>query len=120
MRMLALVMEGGVPTEIPGGNLHGGSNVIAVCTQERTPRLGVVIAQALSVLPMERNDVRPNISCVVLQFRHGFVQIHTILISKQSVVTQTLGAGPSGDVLGIAFGGLHLRPVLLQGQRDER
>ena len=120
MRMLSLIMEGGVPTEVLGRDLHGGGNVIAMCTQESTPRLGVVIAQALSVLPMERDDVRPHISRVVLQFRHGLVQIHTILISKQSMVTQTLSARTSGNVFCVALGGLYLRPVLLQGQSDER
>ena len=79
MGMLAFIMEGGVPPEILGWDLHGGGNIVAVCTQERTPCLGVIIAQALSVLPMERDDVRPHISCVVLQFRHGLVQLHRLL-----------------------------------------
>ena len=43
MGVLTLVMEGSVPTEILERDLHGSSNIIAVCTQERTPRLGVVI-----------------------------------------------------------------------------
>ncbi len=34
--------------------------------------------------------------------RRGFVQIHTVLISKQSVVTRMLRVGKSGNVPGVA------------------
>ena len=61
----------------------------------------------------------PHISSVVLQFQHGFVQFHTVLVSEQPVVTQTLRTWTGGDVLGVALRGLNLGPVLLQCQSDE-
>ena len=117
--MLSFIVEGGVPAEVLGRNVHSGSDVVAVCAQERTPRLGVVIAQTCGVLPVEGDDVCPHISGVVLQFRHGLVQIHTALVTEQPVVTQTLRSGTGGDVPGIALRGLHLRPVLLQRQSNK-
>ena len=42
-----------------------------------------------------------------------------IRVTKQAVAAQPFGSGTGGDVLGVALGGLHTAPVLLQRQRDE-
>ena len=67
MGMVALIMEGSVPAEVLGRNVHGGGNIVAVGAEEIPPRPGVVIAQPLRVLPFQGDDVRPHISGVVLQ-----------------------------------------------------
>ena len=68
---------------------------------------------------MQGDDVRPDVSGVVLQLGHGGIQIHMIRVAEQAVVTQTLGAGPGCDILHVAIRLLHLLPVFLQRQRDE-
>ena len=113
--MLALIVECGVPAEVLRRDVHGGGDVISVCMQERTPRLGIVITQVRGVLPVEGDDVGPHISRVVLQFRHGLIQLHAIFVTEQSVVTQMLRPGTGGDVFCVALGGLHLGPVFFQG-----
>src|SRR5699024_8872507 len=119
MRVCPLVVEGSVPPEVLGRDFHSGCNLISMGTQQGTPRLGIVVAQARCVLPTQRDDVCPYVSDVVFQFSHGPVQIHTLLVSEQSMVAQTLSTRTSGDVLGIALGGVYLRPVLLQCQSNE-
>ena len=52
MWMLALIVECGVPAEVLRRDVHGGGDVISVCMQERTPRLGIVITQVRGVLPV--------------------------------------------------------------------
>ena len=81
--------------------------------------LETCIAQPHRVLPFERNDVGPNISGVLFQFRHGALQVHTIFVTEQAVAAQPLRTGTSGDVPGVALHGGELVPVGLQRQRDE-
>ena len=103
MGMLSLVAEGSIPAEVVQLNVHGGGDAIAIDAEQVPPCFGIVAAKACGVLPVRREDVRPDVAGVVLQFRHGLVQIHTILISKQSMVTQTLSARTSGNVFCVAL-----------------
>ena len=68
------------------------------CLSSLAAKNSEMLAQSLSVIPLEGDDVCPHISRAVLQFRHGLVQIYTVLIAKQSVVTQTLRMGTGSDV----------------------
>ena len=63
-----------------------------MCIRDR--RRGVVEAEPSSILPLERDDMRPHISGVVLQFFHGFLQRDCILITEQTVSADALGAWP--------------------------
>lgn len=99
VRVLALVVEGGVPSEVTGRDLHCRRNIVVVGSNEISPRRGVVVTQAGSILTLERDDVRPHISGVVLQFFHGFLQRDRFLITKQTMSADALGARPGGDVL---------------------
>ena len=99
MGMLSLVMERGVPAEVVGRYLHRRGNVVAVRAEEVTPCRGVIETESGSILPLEGYDVGPDISGVVLYLIHSLVKHHTILITEQSVFTQTLCSRSSGDVL---------------------
>ena len=119
MGMLSLVAEGGIPAEVVQLNVHGGGDAIAIDAEQVPPCFGIVAAKACGVLPVRREDVRPDVAGVVLQFRHGGIQIHMICITEQTVVTKTLCTRPGCDVLHVAIRLLHLLPVFLQRQRDE-
>ena len=119
MRVIPLVVKGGVPPEVLGRDFHSCRNLISMGTQQGAPRLGIVVAQACCVLPTQRDDVGPYVSGVVFQFVHGLVQVYAIFIPEQPVVPQTLSTRTSGDVFGVALGGADLGPVLFQGQGDE-
>ena len=120
MGMVALVMEGCVPTEVLGWDIHSGGNVVAVGAEEIPPRPGIVVAQPLRVLTVEGDDVRPHVTCVVLQLRHGLGQLHAIFITEETVGTQPLRSRPCCDVLHVAIRFLNVTPVFLQRLRDER
>ena len=74
VRVLALVVEGSVPSEVAGWDLHCRRDVVAVRPDEVSPRRGVVVTQAGRILTLEGDDVRPHISGVALQFLHGLLQ----------------------------------------------
>ena len=120
MWMVTLVVERCIPPEVLRRNVHGCRDVVAVRTEQSPPRLRVVVTKTLRVLPMQGDDVRPDISGIVFQFRHGGIQIHMIRVTEQAVVTQTLRTRTCRDVLHVAIRLLHLLPVFLQRQRDER
>ena len=47
MGMLALIVEGGVPAEVAGRDVHGLCDFVAVGTEEVVPLGGVVISDLL-------------------------------------------------------------------------
>ena len=47
--------------------------------------------------------MRPHIPVVLIQLSHGLFQIHSLLITKEPVVTKPLRARPSSDVLHVAI-----------------
>ena len=74
VRVLALVVESSVPSEVAGWDLHCRRDVVAVGADEVSPRRGVIEAEPGSILTLEGDDVRPHISRVALQFLHGLLQ----------------------------------------------
>ena len=99
VRMLALVVEGSVPSEVAGRDLHCRRDVVAVGADELSPRCGVIEAEPGRILTLEGDDVRPHISGVALQLLHGFLHRDRFLITEQAVGTDALSAGAGGDVL---------------------
>lgn len=63
--MVTLIVEGGDPAEVAGRGVHGLRDFVAVSAEEVAPLGGVVIAQALSILALEGNDVCPDVASVV-------------------------------------------------------
>ena len=74
VRVLALVVEGSVPAEVVGWDLHCRRDVVAVRLNEISPRRSVIEAEPGSILTLEGDDVRPHVSGVALQFLHGLLQ----------------------------------------------
>lgn len=118
--MLSLVAEGGIPAEVVQLNVHGGGDAIAIDAEQVPPCFGIVAAKACGVLPVRREDVRPDVAGVVLQFRYGGVQVHTIRVTEQAMVTQSFCTRTCCDVFHVTIRLLHLLPVFLQRQGDER
>ena len=82
VRMMTFIVERRVPPEVLGRDVHSCRDVVAVSTEQRPPCLRVVVTETLRVLPVQRDDVRPDIPGVLLQFRHGGVQIHMIRVAE--------------------------------------
>ena len=80
--MVTLVVERCIPPEVLRRNVHGCRDVVAVSTEQGPPRLCVVVTETLRVFSMQGEDVRPDISGVVLQFGHGGIQIHMIRVTQ--------------------------------------
>ena len=117
--MVALIVECRVPAEVLRRYFHRRGDVIAVGTQQCAPRLRVVVAKPLRVLPVEGDDVRPHVAGVVIQFVRDSGEVNGIVITEQAVFPQPLRSGPQGDVLGVTFHALYPIPIRFQRQRDE-
>ena len=82
MGMVALIMEGSIPAEVLGRDIHSGGDVVAVGAEEIPPRPGIVVAQPLRIFTLQRDNVRPHVPGVVFQLRHSLVQIHNLLVTE--------------------------------------
>ena len=103
MRMIALIVEGGVPAEVLRWDLHRCGDVVAVGAEQCAPCVRVIIPKPLCVLPVEGDDVRPHVAGVVIQFVRDSGEVNGIVISEQAVFPQPFRSGPQGDVLGVAL-----------------
>ena len=117
--MTALVVESRVPAKVLRWDVHCLSNVVPVRPQQRPPCVRMIEPQPLRILAPERNDVRPDVSCVAVHLCHCRIQVNCIFISEQSVFAQPLRARSGCDVLGIPVDLLYLAPVFLHRQREE-
>ena len=89
-------------------------------TQQCAPRLRVVVAKPLRILPVEGDDVCPHVAGVVVQFIRDSGEVNGSVITKQTVFPQPFRPRTQGDVLGVAFHALYPIPIRFQRQRDER
>ena len=103
MGVVTLIVVGGVPAEVVGRDVHSGGDIVAIGPEQIPPHLGIVISKTRGVLPFQGENMRPHISVVLIQLPHGLLQIHSIFITKETVVTQPFRPGPGGDVLHIAL-----------------
>ena len=120
VRVLALIVKGGVPAEVTWWYLHCRRDVVAVRSNEISPRRSVIEAELGRILTLEGDDVRPHISRVVLQFFHGLAQRDRFLITEQTVGTNAFSTRTGGDVLHVLVRLMDGIPVGLESQRDER
>lgn len=75
MGMIALVMIGGVPTQIGQRDFHILCNGFRLRAQKISPCVGVVITETGSVLAAQRNNVRPHIAVMIRNFLRHFGEI---------------------------------------------
>ena len=109
--MVSLVMEGGVPAEVLRRDVHGGGDLIAMGQEQIAPGARVIVAVADRVIPMEGDDVRPDITRVLLQLLCNGVQIHMLLIAEETVAADAFRPGTGGDVLHVDVRVLRRIPV---------
>lgn len=63
------------------------------------PLGSVVIAQPLGILPLEGDDVRPNVAGVLVQLLHNGIHVYVVLVTEEAV-----GAGTLRHVTHVAGG----------------
>ena len=120
MRMIALIVEGGVPAEVLRRDLHRCGDVVAVGAEQCAPCVRVIIPKPLCVLLVEGDDVRPHVAGVVIQFVRDSGEVNGIVISEETVFPQPLRSRTQSDVLGVALHRGEPVPIRFQRQRDER
>ncbi len=113
-------MESGVPAEVIRRYAHSGGDLVALLAEQIPPRRRPVIAQTGRVLPLQRDDVRPHVAGVAVQFHCRLLQIHTVIITEQAVAAKPLYSRAGCDVLQVHIGAVGLLPVALQRRGDER
>ena len=70
-----------------------------VSAEQVSPLGGVVVAQPLGILPLEGDDVRPDVAGVLVQLMHNGIHVYVVLVTEE-----TVGAGTFGHVLHVAGG----------------
>jgi len=100
VRVVPLVMEGGVPLQILLRDLHRLRDGSGFGTAESAPALGVVVAEALRVRTAEGKYERPHISRVLRNSLRHLRQIDRLVrLGEETVVADLLHAGALRDVL---------------------
>ena len=51
--MLAFIVEGSIPAEVVGLDIHGGGNFIAICSEQVSPCFGIVVAKTRGILTLQ-------------------------------------------------------------------
>ena len=120
VRMVGLVVEGGIPPELIPGDLHGLGNLHGVSGEQAFPPLRVVVAQPGGVLPPQGNDWEPHIAGVVCDLlRHLGQGRRLIRAGEKGMGARALGAGTAGDVTDVVFFFRRRIVVVLQRPCDE-
>ena len=78
---------------------HGLRDFVAVVSEQVSPLGGVIVVQALGILPLEGNDVCPDVAGIPVQLLHGNIQGYMIFVTKEAI-----GAGTFGHVFHVAGG----------------
>ena len=79
-----------------------------------SPSAAVIIAESLGVLTAQRDDCRPHISRMRIEFIGYLLQIHRhTVVGKEPVRADSFRTRTGGDVVGIGFGVHHLIGVFL-------
>ena len=85
MGVVALVVKGGIPTEILKRNLHSFGHLRRKGGEQPSPAFGVVIAEPDSVLPPQGEDGQPEVAGVVGHLlRHLKEILHTALLEVRA------------------------------------
>ena len=96
--MMTFIVERCVPPEVLRRDVHGCRDVVAVRPEQSPSCLCVVVAKPLRVLPVQGEDMCPDVAGVVFQFGHGGTQIHMVRVTEQAVVAKTFRTGPASSV----------------------
>ena len=68
MGMVPFVVECGIPPKVLRRDLHLLGNHIPLRSKQMHPRIRIVIAQPLCILPAEGDDVCPDVAGMVVHF----------------------------------------------------
>ena len=97
--MVAFIVESGIPAEVAGRDVHSFCDFVAMGAEKTTPLGGVVVAQPLRILPLEGDDVRPDVAGVLVQLLHDSIHVYVVLVTEE-----TVGAGTLGQISHVAGG----------------
>lgn len=84
------------------------------------PSFTVVVAQALCILTAKRDDHRPHVAVVMIQFIRDLAKLHLdSVIGEQTVGAESLCSRSCCDVVGVGLGLHHLVSIIFQSTGDE-
>lgn len=120
MGMMALIMEGGIPSQILHGDLQVLRERLGLGPQHVPPPCAPVKSQPLRILTAQGHDGRPYIPLMPVQLLGHLRQLNLdAVIGKKAVGTEALRPRAGGDVVGIGFAGHHRMGVILNGTGDK-
>ena len=120
VRMVALVVEGGVPFQILFGYLEVGGEGIGLCPKHLPPSFALIESESLRILTAQRDDHRPHVSFVVIQFLRDLAELDgDSVIGEQTVGAEAFSSRSGGDIVSVGLGLHHLVSVIFQSAGDK-
>ena len=118
--MMTLVVEGGVPMEILRRYLEIFCNDSRLGTEHLPPSFSLIVSEALCILTAQRDDHRPHISVIVVQFLRDLVELDgDTVIGEQTVRAEAFGSRSGSNIVCVGLGLHHLVSVIFQSAGDE-
>ena len=115
MRMIAGIVKCGIPVEVLRGYFHLLGNLIPLGAKQVHPRIRGVIAQPFRIFPAEGDDVRPDVTGVIVHFVLHLGQHDGYPLVREQTIT-------TGALINIFQIYIPLRSIAVQFQNaiDER
>ena len=120
MRMVAFIVVRRKPFEVSHRNMKRIGQLLCLSADHIPPAFTAVEAQPFRILPAQREDRRPHISFMQIQFLRNFIELHPhTVICEQAVGAEPLCAGPGGDIVRIGFGGEQIVSIIFYGTENK-
>ena len=115
MRMIAGIVKCGIPAEVLRGYFHLLGDLIPLGAKQVHPRIRGVIAQPFRIFPAEGDDVRPDVTGVIVHFVLHLGQHDGYPLVREQTIT-------TGALINIFQIYILLRSIAVQFQNaiDER
>ena len=104
MRMVRLIVKCRIPFEFVLRNAKCVCEFFGMRTAQFSPRICVVITESFRIFTAKRNDHRPHIAFVCIEFIRNLREIDALkLIGKQSVCTDPFDTGTGCNIICVGF-----------------
>ncbi len=120
VRVMALVVESGVPPQIRRRDTHGLGNGPRLGTHQLPPGLCGFKSCISCVLPAQGDDVGPYIAVMVCNLIGSFIQIQRFIRrAPKAMSALPFGTGPGGKILDVALTGADFEKIVLCASGDK-
>ena len=104
MRMMALIMKSGIPFQILHRDFKIICDCLRLCAKHIPPAFTGIEAESFRVLTAKRNNHRPHITFVLIQFLGHLFEFYTdAIVCKQTMRAKTLSSRTGCNIVRVCF-----------------